>query len=149
MRARLGADFQPRRVLDFGCGVGRLVLPLSRLCEEVVGVDVAEAMLSEAAANCRQAGATNVRLIRGDDRLSGVTGPFDFIHSFIVFQHVPVQRGLVLLERLLDLLAPDGVGALHFTYHCRRKPPLWKRLLARRCGSIVPFVPGSSLGRCR
>src|SRR5580700_9118948 len=41
----LRPDFQPIRALDFGCGVGRLALPLARRCQEVVGVDVSDSML--------------------------------------------------------------------------------------------------------
>jgi SAM-dependent methyltransferase len=115
IRRRLLPDFAPRRALDFGCGVGRVTLPLARRCDEVVGVDVADAMLRLAEENCRYSGAANVRLVRGDDHLSGVTGTFDLIHSHIVFQHIPVQRGLALLDRLLERLAEGGVGVLHFT----------------------------------
>ena len=48
---RLGGTFRPARVLDFGCGVGRVLLPLAEGTERAVGVDVAPEMLAEAAAN--------------------------------------------------------------------------------------------------
>src|SRR5688500_636371 len=34
-----GEGFRPRSALDFGCGVGRLVIPLASRCARVVGVD--------------------------------------------------------------------------------------------------------------
>ena len=37
--------FAPSRALDFGCGVGRLALPMARRIDEVVGVDVSDSML--------------------------------------------------------------------------------------------------------
>src|SRR5207244_5570228 len=37
------------------------------------------------------------------------------IVSLIVFQHVPVPRGMRLLRTLLDRLRPGGKAALHFT----------------------------------
>src|SRR5206468_646732 len=37
IRRHCAPDFAPRRVLDFGCGVGRLVLPFARMAEHVVG----------------------------------------------------------------------------------------------------------------
>ena len=49
IRATLCPDFQPVRALDFGCGVGRLAIPLARECSEVVGVDVSAGMLAEGA----------------------------------------------------------------------------------------------------
>src|SRR5262245_52302229 len=48
--------FAPRRTLDFGCGVGRLVIPFARRCGEVVGADVSPAMLAEARRNCEREG---------------------------------------------------------------------------------------------
>lgn len=116
----IGRHFGPipadSRVLDFGCGVGRLVIPFGRRFAEVVGVDVAPSMLEEARRNCVAAGVTNVRLAAGDDELSQVAGSFDFVHSFIVFQHIPIARGEAITRRILELLREDGVGALHFTY---------------------------------
>src|SRR5690606_30137204 len=47
-RQHLDPAFTPRRALDFGCGVGRLVVPLSRLAAQVVGLDVSQSMLAEA-----------------------------------------------------------------------------------------------------
>ncbi|HEX6251462.1 MAG TPA: class I SAM-dependent methyltransferase [Gemmatimonadaceae bacterium] len=112
----VGSVAADARVLDFGCGVGRLAIPFARRFAEVVGVDVAPSMLEEARRNCTAAGLKNVALVPGDDRLSRVTGSFDFVHSFIVFQHVPVARGEAITQRILELLRADGIGALHFTY---------------------------------
>ncbi|HUF65656.1 MAG TPA: class I SAM-dependent methyltransferase [Gemmatimonadaceae bacterium] len=112
----IAPGFAPARALDFGCGVGRVLIPLSRRCEEVVGVDVSQSMLQVALRNCQEQGIANAALLRGDDELTAVSGTFDFIHSFIVFQHIPVARGEALTRRLLELLRQDGVGALHYTY---------------------------------
>src|SRR5262249_15948332 len=109
--------FEPRRVLDFGCGVGRLVIPLAKRCGQVVGVDVAQSMLAEARSICGKLGLTNVRLHRSDDRLTGVEGAFDLAHSYIVFQPIPGRRGMALLKRLLALVDDNGVCVLHFVYH--------------------------------
>lgn len=138
-----GAPLKPRRALDFGCGVGRLLLPLAERCGEVVGVDVAPSMLEEAGRNCREAGLENVELVTGDDELSRCTGSFDLVHSFIVFQHVPVARGLEILGALLRLLEPGGLGALHFTHdvpshrslkHLLRTRPVLRQLNNLRLG---------------
>lgn len=125
-------DFRPARALDFGCGVGRLVIPLAKRSGEVVGVDVSDAMLSEARRNAERAGATNVAFVRGDDDLSNVRGKLDLVHSYIVLQHIPVARGEAITRRLLDLLEPGGVGALHYTYatglSSRSRFLLWARM---------------------
>lgn len=36
------------KAFDFGCGVGRLVIPLTEIADHVTGVDVSESMLKEA-----------------------------------------------------------------------------------------------------
>jgi SAM-dependent methyltransferase len=108
--------FRPRAILDFGCGVGRLVVPFARIAQEVVGLDVSSSMLLEAKRNCDELGVRNVRLLVSDDSLSALTGKYDLIHSFIVFQHIPSYRGGAIFRGLLSFLKDGGVGAMHFAY---------------------------------
>ena len=105
-----------KSALDFGCGVGRLIPPLSRHFSHVTGVDISLSMLSEAKINCNLQGLKNVTLVQSDDNLSRVSGLFDFVHTYIVLQHVPVKRGEVIIGRLLQLVRPGGVAALHMTF---------------------------------
>lgn len=114
-----------RRALDFGCGVGRILIPLARRADRAVGVDVSTGMLDEASANCAVAGVENVELLLSDDTLSRVSGRFDLIHSYIVFQHIPPRRGEALIRRLLTHLEDDGLLCLHVTYGKRISP--WRR----------------------
>ncbi len=116
IRDTIDPAFSPKRALDFGCGTGRIVIPLAAMVEHVVGVDVSESMLREAVKNCGESAVRNVEFIRSDDALSAVEGRFDFIHSYIVFQHIPTERGKRIFRGLLDRLAPGGAAALHFTY---------------------------------
>ena len=114
-------NFTIKRALDFGCGVGRLTIPLSTACEQVVGIDASRSMLQEATKNAKEMGAENIEFFLADDNFSTLGGQsFDFINSFIVFQHIPLQRGYHLLRRLLSLLREDGIGVLHFTYSTPR-----------------------------
>jgi SAM-dependent methyltransferase len=116
IRLHIWPEFRPTRVLDFGCGVGRTLVPFAKLADNAVGVDVAPSMLEEARANCRDFGVRNVALELSDDDLSRVHGQFDLVHSFIVFQHIAAERGKPLFARLLERIAPGGNGALHVLY---------------------------------
>jgi len=116
IRERVDPGYAVARALDFGCGVGRLVIPLASRAREVTGVDVSEAMLAEARKNCDARSLGNVALVTSDDGLSRVPGTYNLIHSFIVFQHIPVARGERIFSRMVDLLEDGGVGVMHFTY---------------------------------
>ncbi len=93
------------RGLDFGCGVGRLTEAMLNWVDEAVGVDVSPAMLARARA----------RGGRGVYVETAPPGPFDWINSMIVLQHIPPPRGLAIIEDLLTRLAPGGAVSLHLT----------------------------------
>ena len=48
IRRYLTPDFAPIRILGFGCGVGRILLPMARHCESAVGLDISQPMLNKA-----------------------------------------------------------------------------------------------------
>jgi SAM-dependent methyltransferase len=109
-------DFSPRRSLDFGCGVGRLVLPLAHKSAEVVGVDISTEMLAEAARNCERRNLANTSFAQADELFKLDIGKFDFVHAFIVMQHINPKDGEKIFERFLQVLGDGGVGAIHLTY---------------------------------
>ncbi len=93
------------RALDFGCGAGRLTEAMADYADEVVGYDISDGMLAQA--RRRGGRATYVPELPN--------GPFDWINSIIVFQHIPPARGLALLDDLLARSAPGAHVSLHFT----------------------------------
>ena len=145
IKQHLDANFCPKRSLDFGCGTGRLVIPIAKRFGHVVGVDISKSMLQEARQNCQ---AYNVEFVESDDDLSKVDGKFDFIHSYIVFQHIPVKRGMKLFERVIELLADGGVAALHFTYFRDvsfiRKILCWIQKKIPLMGNLANLVKGKA-----
>jgi len=125
--------FVAESALDFGCGVGRMVVPLASRCRMVTGVDVSDGMLQRAGARCDALRLSNIRLIKGDDQLSLIAERFDLIHSFIVLQHIPPERGYAITDRLLELLNDGGIGILHFVYskEMRSNHPRLRALVER------------------
>ena len=101
------------RSLDVGCGTGRLTEAMLERSDTVMGYDISPGMLEEAR---RRSGLpTYVETLP--------EGPFDWINSYIVFQHIPPARGYALLDEALDRLAPGGVTSLHFTVARHIEPP--------------------------
>jgi len=102
------------RALDFGCGVGRLAEAMLKYADQVTGVDISPGMLELA----RKRGSRVNYVGELPD------GPFDWINSFIVFQHIPPERGLELFQQLLARLAPGGVISLQLTVW-RERSHVW------------------------
>jgi 2-polyprenyl-3-methyl-5-hydroxy-6-metoxy-1,4-benzoquinol methylase len=109
--ALLGRDVPLTSVLDFGCGAGRLTIPLARRAVRVVACDVAPSVLEHARNNARDAGLSNVAFVEARE----LEGQFDFICSLLVFQHIRPAEGYKIIRNLLRLLSPRGVAVLQLT----------------------------------
>ena len=103
--------FVPGHSLDFGCGVGRLTIPLARRGGSVLGVDVSPGMLAEARKNAASCGLGNVRFA------AAAEGRFDLVHSHIVLQHISPRRGLRITADLAARVNPGGMLVLQVPYH--------------------------------
>lgn len=105
-----------RHAVDFGCGAGRLVIPLTGYADRVTGIDVSPSILrlahSKVPKNLR--GRISFRL--SDDQLKVLPKNYDLIHSYIVLQHIHPKRGMKLIDIMIDRLQPGGVVALHIAY---------------------------------
>jgi ubiquinone/menaquinone biosynthesis C-methylase UbiE len=102
------------RVLDFGCGIGRLETYLAGDCREMHGVDVSAEMLEQA--RRRLAALPNVHL----HHLQGPALPmfpdrfFDFAMAFLVFHHVAKQDTYLILREFGRVLRPGGLFLANF-----------------------------------
>jgi 2-polyprenyl-3-methyl-5-hydroxy-6-metoxy-1,4-benzoquinol methylase len=121
IRAHIYPGFEIQRSLDFGCGVGRLLVPLAGHSIEAVGDDVAPAMLELCQEHLDQRSIKNCTLVKSDDELSELTGTFDFINTYIVLQHIPPDRGYRILAKLLSKLRVGGCASIQVTYAKSRK----------------------------
>jgi len=134
---RLQRPLVARRALDFGCGVGRIVIPLSRRSDFVVGVDVSPSMLAEAKRNCDEAGIGNVELVLSDGNWVNSSDHFDLLHSYLVFQHIPNREGFKILSRILRLAAESAVFVAQFIY---LDAATKSRKIVNRAQATLPFV---------
>ena len=103
------------RVLDAGCGPGRVTIPLARRVGpqgEVVALDVQQGMLERVNANVARAGVTNVRTVlaalEGDAKaLRGYGQAFDRVLLVTVLGELPDRDGALL--SLCSALKPGGI----------------------------------------
>jgi ubiquinone/menaquinone biosynthesis C-methylase UbiE len=82
-----------RRVLEIGCGIGRLLPFLAQEAELVVGLDISPVMLRAARERC--AGLTNVTLVRGSGESLAVfdDDSFDLVLAIDVFPYLVACGG--------------------------------------------------------
>ncbi|HLY19201.1 MAG TPA: methyltransferase domain-containing protein [Bryobacteraceae bacterium] len=84
-----GKDPKQMRVLEIGCGAGRVTRALAQVFGEVYGVDISGEMVRQARAAV--ADLPHVRIFQNSGKDLDVLGNrrFDFAFSSIVFQHIP------------------------------------------------------------
>lgn len=104
--ADLGARPSEGEALDVGCGVGRLSYALAKVMPKVTGYDVSESMIRVA----KEAAPPNLTLTT-----QLPAGPFAWINSYIVFQHIPPTEGIALLSACLDRATPDAFASVQIT----------------------------------
>lgn len=105
-----GRDPKQMRVLEIGCGAGRMTRALAEVFGEVVAVDISGEMIAQA----RQALAEvpNAQVFQNNGTDLSVLGNIavDFAFSFIVFQHIPSREVIYNYVREVHrLLKPGGL----------------------------------------
>jgi len=98
------------RIVEIGCGAGRLTRALSAIFGEVHGVDVSPEMIRLARENL--AGRPNVHLyVNNGAELSALPdASFHFAFSYIVFQHIPEREVIESYVREAHrVLVPGGL----------------------------------------
>jgi SAM-dependent methyltransferase len=127
------------RVLDLGCGIGRVAAAIAPEAEAVLGLDISAGMI--AAARARHAAIGNLRFaICGGGDLAGVAdAAFDLVLAVDVFPYA-VQAGLAegLLAEAARVTRPGGtVVILNWSYDDTAAPAAHG--LRPRCAAMRPF----------
>ena len=87
-----------RDTLEIGCGIGRLMAPLSSRVRSVVGTDVSSGMISAARRRLAGYSNTSVRLTTGQNLSEFVSESMDLVYSVDTFPYL-VLSGQALVER--------------------------------------------------
>ncbi len=114
---RLGYPRRFQRVLDFGCGIGRVAPALCEHFAEYIGLDVAESLICKARELHRDL-ANAQFLVNTTGRLELPDNSIDLIFSFGVFQHIPDQQAILnLCSEFARVLAPGGLIVTNVCHH--------------------------------
>jgi SAM-dependent methyltransferase len=105
-----GKDPKQMRVLEIGCGSGRVTRALSELFGEVYAVDISGEMIRQAKQSL--ADRPNAHVFQNNGADLSVLGDIqvDFAFSYIVFQHIP-SRDVIrnYVREVQRLLRPGGL----------------------------------------
>ena len=130
----------PGRLVDLGCGTGRLCLHFAAKDFDCVGLDLSEEMLAKARTNVPNASFVNANLVE----LSALTDA-SFDYAACLFSTLGMVRGAEnrtkVLANTFRLLKPGGRFVLHV--HNRYFRGLgWKRVTGQRLKSF--FAPAGA-----
>jgi SAM-dependent methyltransferase len=107
------------RVVEFGCGVGRISIPLARRFAQVTGCDISAGHLEAARAAAMEAGAANLAWWHVGPATLMPAPPWDFWTSHLVLQHNPPPLIRHILRHAFAGLAPGGVALFQVPSHIR------------------------------
>src|SRR5580704_17134441 len=103
-----GKDPQAMRVLEIGCGAGRLTRAFAKLFGEIHAVDISGEMIAAARAALVDFPAAHVYQNNGRDLTVVPPLEFDFAYSAIVFQHIPSRDIIENYVREVNRLLRPG-----------------------------------------
>jgi ubiquinone/menaquinone biosynthesis C-methylase UbiE len=87
-----GKDPRQMRILEIGCGAGRVTRALSKVFGEVYGVDISGEMIRQARVSLADRAGVHLIQNNGQDLSAVGAVEFDFAFSSIVFQHIPSRE---------------------------------------------------------
>jgi ubiquinone/menaquinone biosynthesis C-methylase UbiE len=101
---------EQRSALEIGCGPGRLMRAMSQHFGEIHGVDISDEMVLLAGKQLKDIPHAHAHVTPDSTLSMFADGSFDFVYSYIVFQHIP-DREVVLnyLREAGRVLKPGGI----------------------------------------
>lgn len=79
-------------VLEIGCGIGRILIPMRKIFGNATGIDISSEMVQLGQKYVSDIPNCNIVENNGTDLAEFSDNSFDFCYSFIVFQHIPEKQ---------------------------------------------------------
>lgn len=136
---RLPGAPQGGRMLDFGCGVGRLTQAFCRYFDECHGVDIARSMIGQAQRYNQFGDRCHYHVNVADDLRLFPDGHFDFVYTNAVLQHMRPCYAKRYIEEFVRILKPGGLASFELPSHRAVPEPLPP--LSFRAGIAVLDAP--------
>ncbi len=102
---------------EFGCGLGRVTMPLSRTFKRVIACDISSSHLAVAQRRSGDLMRTNTTFVLADSGDFGIREGFDLWFSRIVLQHNPPPIMHAILDRAFGKLNKDGLAIFQIPTH--------------------------------
>lgn len=114
---KLGVRVQKGRVLDFGCGIGRLTQALAEEFDDCYGVDISPKMIQLAEGFNQFGNRVKYVLNQRDDLRVFADNYFDFIYTIEVLQHMNPILMQKYLQEFIRILNAGGVLIFQVPIH--------------------------------
>ena len=107
-------------VLDIGCGIGRVLKPLAKHFQTLVGIDVSAAMIAQSKMWLAEHPHVTTFETSGVDLREFKDQSFNLVYSYVAFQHMPRPVFDEYLREINRVLLPDGYLAMQIPMgqHC-------------------------------
>ncbi|MEO8358616.1 MAG: class I SAM-dependent methyltransferase [Vicinamibacteria bacterium] len=120
------------RILDYGCGTGRMTLAVAAFCREAVGVDISESMLAQARTWGAERKLSNVCFARPEE----IQGSFQKIFTFWVLAHHADDDLKTAFEQFHALTVAGG--KLFVLEQVRASPQTFREVHIQRSPGAYP-----------
>ena len=126
-------NYRDKRVLEIGCGTGRLAVRVATLTREFVGVDISPKIVAVAREHLASA---NARVICSDFLHWESDEKFDIIYSSLTFMHI--SHKLAAIRKVAEMLTDGG----RFVLSIDKNTSEWLECGSRRV-KLYPDSPES------